>query len=115
MTELSSGEMIPGEVIIRGITRQGSLFRPSDWADRLASILSQVGHDHRLRYSTQLFPVTREGVRCVVIQRILEAEDPRMFKFLLDFADSNELEVLPGRQTKRPFTCPLPNSEQAIR
>ena len=110
MTELSSGE-----VIIRGITRQGRIFRPSDWADRLASILSQVGHVHRLRYSTQLCPVTREGVRCVVIQRILEAEDPRMFKFLLDFADSNELEVLPGRQTERPFTCPLPSPRQADR
>jgi len=108
-------ESIFGEVIIRGITRQGKIFRPSDWADRLASILSQVGHDNRLRYSTQLCPVTREGVRCVVIQRILEAEDPRMFKFLLDFADSNELEVLPGRQNERPFICPLPNSGQANR
>ncbi len=108
MTELSSGE-----VIIRGITRQGKIFRPSDWADRLASVLSQVGHDNRLRYSTQLCPVTREGIRCVVIQRILEEEDPRMFKFLLDFADSNELEVLPGRQAERPFTCPLPDSKPA--
>jgi len=97
-----------GEVIIRGVTRQGRPFRPSDWADRLASVLSQVGHDNRLRYSTQLCPVTREGVRCVVIQRILEVEDPRVFKFLLDFARDNELEVLSGRLTERPFTCPVP-------
>lgn len=103
MTELSSGE-----VIIRGITRQGRTFRPSDWADRLASVLSSVGLDNRLRYSSQLCPVTREGIRCVVIQRILEQEDPRMFKFLLDFAQENDLEVLSGRQIERPFTCPLP-------
>lgn len=101
-------ELPIGEVIIRGVTRQGRPFRPSDWADRLASVLSQVGHDNRLRYSSQLCPVTREGVRCVVIQRILEVEDPRVFKFLLDFAHDNELEVLTGRLNERPFTCPLP-------
>jgi hypothetical protein len=103
MSEPSSGE-----VVIRGITSQGRPFRPSDWADRLASVLSHVGHDNRLRYSTQLCPVTRDGVRCVIVQRILETEDPRVFKFLLDFARDNDLEVLAGRQTERPFTCPLP-------
>lgn len=94
--------------VIIGRTSDGRTFRPSDWADRLASVLSSVGHDNRLRYSTQLCPVTREGIRCVIIQRILEQEDPRMFKFLLDFAQENDLEVLPGRQIERPFTCPLP-------
>jgi len=94
--------------VIIGRTSDGKTFRPSDWADRLASVLSSVGHDNRLRYSTQLCPVTREGIRCVIIQRILEQEDPRMFKFLLDFAQENDLEVLPGRQIERPFTCPLP-------
>lgn len=87
--------------MIRGVTRQGRTFRPSDWADRLASILSHVGHDNRLHYSAQLCPVTRAGVRCVVIQRSLETEDPRVFKFLLDFARENDLEVLPGRQSER--------------
>lgn len=103
MTEPSSEE-----IIIRGVTRQGQVFRPSDWADRLASVMSSVGHDHRLRYSTALCPVTREGVHCVAIQRKLEQEDPRMFKFLLNFAQDNDLEVLPGRLLERPFTCPLP-------
>ncbi len=94
-------EPTDGEVVIRGVTRQGRTFRPSDWADRLASILSHVGHDNRLHYSVQLCPVTRTGVRCVVIQRSLEAEDPRVFKFLLDFARENDLEILPGRQSER--------------
>ena len=94
-------EQINGEVVIRGVTCQGRTFRPSDWADRLASILSHVGHDNRLHYSSRLCPVTRAGVRCVVVQQALEAEDPRVFKFLLDFARENDLEVIPGRQSER--------------
>jgi hypothetical protein len=101
------------EVVIRGITRQGRTFRPSDWADRLASVLSHVSHDNRLHYSTRLCPVTRDGVRCVIIQRNLETEDPRVFKFLLDFARDNDLEVLAGRQSERPFICPLPKPRQS--
>jgi hypothetical protein len=90
-----------GEVVIRGITLQGRPFRPSDWADRLASILSHVSSDNRLNYSPQLCPVTRAGIRCVVIKKALEEQDPRVFRFLMDFAHENDLEVIPGRQTIR--------------
>ncbi len=94
-------EQTTGEVVIRGITSQGRQFRPSDWADRLASILSHVGKDNRLNYSPQLCPVTRAGVRCVVIKKELELQEPRVFKFLMDFATENDLEVIPGRQANR--------------
>ncbi len=94
-----------GEVVIRGVTSQGRPFRPSDWADRLASILSHVGSDNRLVYSPRLCPVTRAGVRCVVIQPELAAQEPRVFKFLLDFARDNDLEVIPGRQAARQSVC----------
>jgi len=94
-------EQSAGEIVIRGITSQGRQFRPSDWADRLASVLSHVGNDNRLNYSPQVCPVTRAGVRCVVIKNDLERQDPRVFKFLMDFARENDLEVMSGRQTSR--------------
>lgn len=87
--------------MIRGVTLQGRQFRPSDWADRLASVLSHVGPDNRLNYSPNVCPVTRAGVRCVVINTDLELQDSRVFKFLMDFAHENDLEVIPGRQTAR--------------
>jgi hypothetical protein len=90
-----------GEVVIRGVTTRGRTFRPSDWADRLAGLVSQVGSDHRLNYCPHVQPVTRAGVRCVVINRALEAQDSRMFRFLLDFARDNDLEVVDGRQKSR--------------
>ena len=90
-----------GEVVIRGITTQGRTFRPSDWADRLASIVGHVGGDNRLNYSPAVQPVTRAGVRCVVIDRKLANVDARVFKFLMDFATANDLEVVDGRQAVR--------------
>ncbi|MDP2834923.1 MAG: DUF3579 domain-containing protein [Pseudomonadota bacterium] len=90
-----------GEVVIRGITTLGRPFRPSDWADRLASIVGHVGRDNRLHYSPDVQPVTRAGVRCVVIDRGLAERDTRIFKFLLDFARENDLEVVDGRKEQR--------------
>jgi hypothetical protein len=98
-------EPTTGEVVIRGVTSQGHLFRPSDWADRLACILSHVGGDNRLVYSPRLCPVNRAGIRCVVIQPELATQEPRVFKFLLDFARENDLEVIPGRQAPRHSGC----------
>lgn len=94
-------EQLAGEVVIRGVTSQGRQFRPSDWADRLASILSHVSNDNRLNYSPSVCPVTRAGIRCVVVQKELESQDPRVFKFLMDFARENDLEVMPGRESAR--------------
>jgi len=90
-----------GEVVIRGVTTLGRRFRPSDWADRLASIVGHVGRDNRLNYSPDVQPVTCAGVRCVVINRGLAALDARVFKFLLDFARENDLEVVDGRKEAR--------------
>ncbi|MDO9226529.1 MAG: DUF3579 domain-containing protein [Pseudomonadota bacterium] len=90
-----------GEIVIRGVTRQGKTFRPSDWATRLAGVESQVGHDHRQRYSPAVQPVTRAGVSCVVIDRRLAALDAGVLKFLMDFASENDLEVSEGRQEAR--------------
>ncbi len=90
-----------GEVIILGVTRNGRPFRPSDWAERLAGVASCVGCDHRLNFSDKVRPVTRDGIRCVVVHRDLEREDARLYRFLMDFARQNELSLCEGRQSER--------------
>jgi hypothetical protein len=94
-------EELIGEVVIRGVTLQGRTFRPSDWADRLAGICSHVSPDNRLNFSPDVQPITRAGVRCVVINSRLAVLDSRIFKFLLDFARENDLEVVDGRKQGR--------------
>lgn len=90
-----------GEIVIRGVTTKGRVFRPSDWAERLASIVSHVSDDNRLNYSLDVHPVTRAGVRCVVIAIDLERKDARVYQFLMDFARDNDLDVCDGRQSAR--------------
>lgn len=97
-------EEFGGEVVIRGMTTGGKTFRPSDWADRLAGVACSMGSDHRLCYCPEVMPVTRAGVRCVVISQALARQDARLYQFLLDFARDNELQVENGRASPRAST-----------
>lgn len=85
------------EVVIKGITIQGKTFRPSDWAERLCGVLSVFGTEKRMEYSPYVQPITSAGVKCVVVDRRLEALEPTAYNFLLSFAKDNELQVRPGR------------------
>lgn len=89
------------EIVIKGVTTEGKTFRPSDWAERLAGVFSMMGSDHRMHYSAHVQPVFRSGLRCVVIHRDLEAQDPGTYQFLMNFAKENRLEVTPGREKPR--------------
>lgn len=82
------------EIIIKGVTRSGDEFRPSDWAERLSGILSTFGWDQKMSYSPYVRPLNIDGVRCVAIDRKLEIVNPRIFTFLMSFAKDNDLQVL---------------------
>lgn len=77
--------------LIRGITRQGGSFRPSDWAERLAGAFSVMDPDHRVCYSPYVQPTTLDGTRCVIVDKRLKTEDPNAYRFLQSFAKSNDL------------------------
>lgn len=77
--------------IIRGITRAGARFRPSDWADRLAGAFAIIDPNNRMNYSPYVQPTTLDGTRCVVVDKKLRASNPDAYRFLQTFAKSNEL------------------------
>jgi Protein of unknown function (DUF3579) len=85
------------EFVIVGTTQDGQVFRPSDWAERLAGCMSSFGGDGRLGYSPYCFPITSAGVRCVVVDIRLKDLEPMAHKFLLNFARDNDLKSRPGR------------------
>lgn len=60
------------EFVIRGVTLDGKPFRPSDWAER-----------------------------CVAVDKRLEQLEPMAYRFLLNFAKDNELQVRDGRIAER--------------
>ena len=86
------------EVFIQGVTLEGKTFRPSDWAERLAGVMSpfrpggaQPGS--HLSYSPWCIPTTINGVKCVIVHRDLRDAEPMAWDFCMNFARDNHLQV----------------------
>ena len=84
------------DLIIKGVTLAGKPFRPGDWAERLSSVLSSFGGDNRMSYSPYVRPVTLDGVKCVVVNKNLKEVEPQGYRFLMGFAQDNDLQVEEG-------------------
>jgi hypothetical protein len=90
------------EIVIHGVTSLGKAFRPSDWAERLAGVMSSFRPGgprpgSHLGYSPWCFPTTLKGVSCVVVHRDLQAHDVMAWDFCINFARDNELQLSEGR------------------
>ena len=99
------------EVFIRGITRDGRTFRPSDWAERLAGVMSSfrpggARPGSHLSYSPWCIPTTLNGVKCVVVHRDLQGHEPMAWDFVINFARDNNLQV--AEACLLPDVPPLP-------
>ena len=87
------------EVFIQGITSAGKPFRPSDWAERLAGVMSSfrpgvMGPGQHLTYSPWCFPTVNNGVKCVVVNVKLREHNPMAWDFVLNFAHDNGLQCV---------------------
>jgi hypothetical protein len=81
------------KVIIKGLTLEGNRFRPSDWAQRLTNAVATVGPNNRIIYHPNVTLAVIEGVSAVLIDQSMAHSDPRLYHFLMKFADSNALQV----------------------
>ena len=86
------------EVFIQGITQDGKTFRPSDWAERLAGVMSPfrpggATPGSHLSYSPWCIPTTLGGVKCVVVHRDLRDHDVMAWDFVMNFARDNGLQL----------------------
>ena len=84
------------KIIIEGKTHSGRKFRPSDWAERMSGALSTFGSDNRIRYSPLLQPRTIDGIKCVVLDPKMQDQFPEMFRYIMKWADGNDLVVSEG-------------------
>ena len=101
---------LPHRIVIQGVTLAGRAFRPSDWADRLCGIMSSFGGDNQMRYSPHVRPMRLDGVTCVVVEPKLKDIEPRAYRFLLDFANDNELVVIDPMLPSTDEFCPVPGN-----
>jgi hypothetical protein len=86
------------EYFIQGITKDGRKFRPSDWSERLAGVMSCFGPgvhgpNARLQYSSYVRPVVLGDLKCVILDSRLRDIEPMAFDFVLNFAKDNNLVV----------------------
>jgi len=90
----------PREVFIQGITKEGRTFRPSDWAERLAGVMSPFrpggvvsGPGAHIGYSPYCVPRLINGIKCVIVNEALREIEPMAWDFVINFARDNELQV----------------------
>lgn len=85
---------------IVGITRGGNVFRPGDWAERLAGVIALFVKERRPgRAMASIWlavPLVEEGVRCLSVSGELAEICPEAFEFVMRFANDNELPVRAG-------------------
>jgi hypothetical protein len=87
------------KVYILGVTQSGRTFRPSDWAERLAGVMSQFRPGgsrpgSHIAYSPWCVPTSVNGTRCVIVDEALRAYDVMAWDFCMNFAKDNELQML---------------------
>jgi hypothetical protein len=86
------------EIVILGRTQDGKIFRPSDWAERLAGVMSSfrpggVQPSSHLSYSPWCIPTVIDGIKAVVVNRQLREVELMAWEFVLSFAKDNNLQV----------------------
>jgi hypothetical protein len=94
----------PRQYIIRGVTRDGKTFRPSDWAERLAGAMScfrpegvRGGIGSFIGYSPYCVPEIVDGVKCVLVDEAVREVELLAWDFVMNFARDNELQVMEVR------------------
>jgi len=90
----------PREFFIQGLTQDGRTFRPSDWAERLASAMSCFrpgggagGIGAFIGYSPYCVPTVVDGVKCVIVSEALRGIEPMAWDFVMNFARDNQLQL----------------------
>jgi hypothetical protein len=86
--------------LIVGMTDDGKTFRPGDWAERLAGVITLFVRERRpdaVVASTWLaMPCVVGGVRCLRVSAALIEVCPDAFDFVMRFAEENGLLVESG-------------------
>lgn len=86
------------KIVIRGVTSDGRTFRPSNWAERLAGVMSPyrpraMRQGDHINYSPWCMPGTDGNVRCLVIDAELRERFPQAWAYVEQFARENDLQV----------------------
>jgi hypothetical protein len=68
---------------IVGITDNGNKFRPSDWAQRIASVCGCFDERHRLHYNPMLKPIKYDGFHGLFVANRLATLNPDAYNYAM--------------------------------
>lgn len=80
------------KIVIEGVTKDGQVFRPSDWAERVSGSLSTF-RNHRIFYSPLLRPSIQNENKCLILDKALKDSNPVLYEQILEFAHKNKLKI----------------------
>ena len=96
------------EFVVQGITVEGEIFQPPDWAERLCDKLSRVGADGRKAYPSYTRPILSEGVKSLAVRASLQKDNIQAFELIRQFIAENRLTVRSGRGSRDAEAAELP-------
>jgi len=84
-------------IVINGRRPDGTRLRPSDWIERISSMMAKFGPDHRLHYSTSIHPSVIDGQKCLVVDPEIQEKNPELYEYILHFTKCNNLTIHPDQ------------------
>ena len=89
----SENELKQHAWLIQGVNEEGIRFRPSDWAERLSSLIATF-EGGRMQYSALLYPVMINGIKCLHLDERLLTTEPGIHMQVMEFVTTNQLNMV---------------------
>ncbi|MDO8413973.1 MAG: DUF3579 domain-containing protein [Gallionellaceae bacterium] len=87
------------EFVIQGITLEGEVFQPVDWAERLCATLPPAP-DQRVDYSSFVRPMMIGGVKSLIVRIALKEANTPAFNLIKQYIADHHLLVRAGRGSR---------------
>ncbi len=88
------------EFVVQGITVEGDVFQPPDWAERLCETLSGAEAGGGKVYPDYVRLIMVGGVASMVVQVLLQRENAHAFEMIKQYIAKNRLVVRSGRGSR---------------
>ena len=88
------------EFVVQGLTLEGEIFEPADWAERLRDTLSAVGSGGSMDCAAYVRPVISAGDVSLVVRISLKEANPQAFELIKKYISDHGLMVRAGRGSR---------------
>lgn len=88
------------EFVVQGITVEGKIFEPQDWAENLRDALSRMDGSNNLDCASYVRPLVSNGIRCMLVRSSLQTAHIAAFEHIKQYIADHRLLVRAGRGSR---------------